>query len=583
MAYARVQTIVVIGGAQAGPVAAARAREFSEHARIILLEKAPHVSWVQADLKSHLKGRVPRLDVLDQDRTNFFEKRYRIEVRTNTEAIALDNDSRRVLVRSPDGEERIRYDAVIFAGGADTVVPDVKHLDGPRVTKFRNIDDLNAINAALEGGAKSAVVLGGGATGMLALEGLRSCGLTVTVVDRDRRLLPGLSIEAAQAALHAVRQTGVEVLLGDYVVGSEPLANDGRKLILASGRSLDADLVVICTGMRPRSKLLKDAGASLNRNGTIRVDRHMMTTLPGIYACGTAVSVPHAVTEGPVWLVQDSIQHRTAQIAGRSAAVGRNGAKESLSPVAATTLHEAGQSWFARTGLSLGQARSALGNDRILLATVHGWSAEAWLSGCPVCVRLVVDKEMNRVVGGEVWGETSDVARRIDILAAAVLEKWAPSRIADLDMAYAPPLGPAHDPVNAAGVLAENMRTGEVQGMSPDQLAFRLNQGDSIQLVDVDNARAEEMERQWPGETVNIPLDKLRESLDALDTQKPVVLLSYTGQHAHTGCRILAQHGFEHVYFLDGGYLTWQLTLNPERPKENSSSIQFQPVTGTAS
>ena len=577
MSFGSVQTIVVIGGAQAGPVAAARAREFSENARIILLEKAPHVSWVQADLKSHLKGRVPRLDVLDQDRKNFFEKRYRIEVRTNTEAIALDNDSRRVLVKSSEGEERIRYDAVIFAGGADTVVPDIEHLNGPRVTKFRNIDDLKAIQEALQAGAKRAVVLGGGATGMHALEGLRASGLDVTVVDRDTRLLPGLSLEAAQAALNAVRETGVDVILEDYVTGAQPTANGGRQLKLASGKTIDADLVVICTGMRPRSKLLKDAGASLNRNGTIRVDRHMMTTLPGIYACGTAVSVPHAVTEGPIWLVQDSIQNRTAQIAGRSAAVGRDGKKESLSPVAATTLHEVGDSWFGRTGLSHAQARSALGGDRVILATVHGWSAEAWLSGCPICVRLVVDKVKNRVVGGEVWGQTTDVVRRVDILAAAVIEGWAPARIADLDMAYAPLLGPAHDPVNAAGMLAEMIRNGEAKGMSADKLAFRLSQGDAIQLVDVDHAKPEEMERQWPPSTLNLPLDRLRDSVDSLDPKKPVVLLSYTGQHAHIGCRILDQSGFEEVYFLDGGYLTWRLTLNPEAT-EHQSSIRFEPV-----
>jgi NADPH-dependent 2,4-dienoyl-CoA reductase/sulfur reductase-like enzyme/rhodanese-related sulfurtransferase len=577
MSYGKKQTIVVIGGAQAGPVAAARAREFAENARIILLEKEAHVSWVQADLKNHLRGKVEHLDKLDRDRNSFFEQRYRIEVQTGTEAIALDNDSRRVVVRNAAGIDRIRYDSVIFAGGADTLTPQIKNLDGPGVTKFRNIDDLNGIRESLAAGAKSAVILGGGAYGMLATEGLRACGLQVTVIDSDSRLLPGLSLPAAQAALRALNETGVQTILNDKVVAAEPLNHRSRTLKLASGRTLDADLIVVCTGMRPRSQLVKEAGASLNRNGTIRVDRHMMTTLPGIYACGTAVSVPHTVTEGPVWLVQDSIQNRTAQIAGRSAAVGIDGAREAISPVAATTLHEVGSSWFARTGLSDAQARSALGDDRIILVTIHGWSAEVWLGGKSICIRLVVDKEKNRVVGGEVWGETPEVARRIDILAAAVIEGWAPARIADLDMAYSPGLGPAYDPVNAAGMVAEMTRTGEATGMAADTLALRIGRGDKIQLVDVGHSDPALQERHWPGHVRQMPLERLREGIKELDVATPVVLLSHTGRRAHLACRILAQRGFDDVYYLDGGYLTWQLTL--DTAELTSANEQKEPKT----
>src|SRR5690606_9672167 len=106
-----------------------------------------------------------------------------------------------------------------------------------------------------------------------------------------------------------------------------------RVLTLQSGAKVEADLVVVCTGMRPRTRLLAEAGASLNPDGSVRVDAHMQTTLPRVFACGTAVCVPHAVTRAPVWNPNAAISTRTAQVAGRSAALFERGGKlESLSP-----------------------------------------------------------------------------------------------------------------------------------------------------------------------------------------------------------------------------------------------------------
>ncbi len=554
------QTIVVIGGAQGGPIAAARAREFDEHARIILLEKAGHVSWVQAGLKAHLTGDIQGdLQELDTQRSSFFERRYRIEVRTHAEVVGLDNDARRVLVQTPDGPERVRYDAVIFAGGAKTSRPAHLDLGGPGVTGFKNLDDLNAIRGLIKAGAKRAVILGGGGYGVDAAGGLLAQGLDVTVVEAKSRILPGYSITAARAAARALTDAGATLYTGDPVERVERTSETGRTLTLKSGRSLEADLVVLATGLTPRSQLLKEAGASLHRDGTIRVDRHMQTTLARVYACGTAVSVPHAVTGGATWLAQDAIIDRTAQIAGRSAAVGPQGVREELSPVAGTELLDVGGHWFGRTGLSDAQARSALGDERVCVVTVHSWSSEIWLGGDVVTVRIVVDKRHHRVVGGEVWGKRgTGVPRRIDILAAAVLEGWSPSRVADLDVAYHPSTGPAYDPVNAAGTLAAMTIAGETTAMDPEVLTLKIAQGEPIQLVDVGKGDRGDADI-WPGGTVHMPLEDLREHIGELDPERPAVLLSHTGRRAHIASRILAQRGFAEVYFLDGGALTWRL------------------------
>lgn len=559
------RTIVIIGGAASGPVAASRARGFDEHARIVLLEKNPHVSWVHADLRYHLEGRVRGLSDMDAERSAFFEKRHRIDVLTGTEATAIDVDARRVHIKTKAGAETIGYDAVVFSGGAAARWPRVPGLDkrAPGVAAFRNRDDLEVINQALKGGAKRALVLGGGRNGIEAACALAHCGLETHVVESSGRILPRLSLPASRAALGIIRELGVQVRTGDDAETCEDLGDGRRKVTLKSGTELEVDLVIITIGMHPATTILARAGASLNPDDSVRVDPHMATTLPDVYACGTVVSLPHAVTRSHLWMPHADIGHRTAQIAGRSAGVGRDGNKETMHPVAGTELLEIGGHRFGRTGLSDAEARSHFGGDRVQLTTVHSWSTEAWLPGDEkdrhMCVRLVVDREKDVVVGGEAWG-TQGVPRRIDLIAAAVLEGWSPSRLASLDVSYTPAIGPALDPLHAAGTVASLVLEGEAWLMDCERLALALAKGEDLTLVDV--GRNDRDRDVWPEGTLRIPLEDLRERTDELPKDKPVVLLSHTGRRGHLAARVLKQRGFDEVYNLDGGAMSWGLTLD---------------------
>jgi NADPH-dependent 2,4-dienoyl-CoA reductase/sulfur reductase-like enzyme/rhodanese-related sulfurtransferase len=560
------KTIVVIGGAASGPVAAARARGFDEEARIILVERNPHVSWVQADLRYHLEGRVVDLDKMDAERAAFFEKRHRIEVRTGTEAVGIDVDSRRVVVRDADGTGRIGFDAAIFSGGASTRWSRVPGLDGPGpgVAGFRKLDDLATIREAIARGGKRAVVLGGGRNGFEAACGLVAAGLEVDVIEKAGRPVPRLSLPAARAALGVAEGMGIRLRVGDDAELCEDLGEGRRRLTLKSGEVLETDLVVVAIGLSPSTRILAEAGASLNPDGSVRVDAHMATTLPNVYACGTAVSLPHAVTRSHHWMPHADIGHRTAQIAGRSAAVEEGEFKEAMHPVAGTEILEVGEHRFGRTGLSDAEARSHLGDERVQVSTVHSWSSEAWLKGDEadrhMCVRLIVDREADQVVGGEAWG-TQGVPRRIDLLAAAVLEKWSPARLASLDVAYTPAIGPALDPLHAAGTVSALVLRGEAWLMDAERLALAVARDEDLTLLDVGRGDRGDLD-VWPAGTQHIPLEELRERLHELPRDKTTVLLSHTGRRGHLAARLLKQSGFDEVYNLDGGAMSWKLTLD---------------------
>ncbi len=564
------RTIVVIGGAGGGPVAAARARELDEHARIVLVEKRSHVSWVQAGLRHHLEGTITRLAELDEDRRQFFADRHRIELRLGTEAVRLDPDSHRLLLRSSAGQDTLRYDAAIFSGGAE-----IRDAGGglsvgqPGVTGFRTLDDLEALQALLKAGphgagARRAVVIGGGPFGIDACVGLSKAlhatpGLEVHLVERHGRILPTLSLLGARAAQRALAKLGVVVHLGQSVATVDKSGTRSR-LTLDSGVVLDADVVVLTTGLRPRTDLLAEAGAALNADGSVRVNSKMETSLPSVYACGSAVSVTHAVTRAPLWLPQQAIATRTAQIAGHNAVVANS--KETLSPLAGTALYVVGDTRFARTGLSESEARSFLGDDRVFVVTIHGYAAEPWVGGDAICVRLVVDRKKSVVVGGEVWGKEG-VPRRIDLLAAAVADGWSPERVADLDLAYAPTLGPAYDPLHIAGQIAAQTITGEANPIGAEALALRVIKGDVV-LVDVSRpgVSGSREPSPWPASALRIPLEALRERLVEVPLDKPVITVSQTGQRAYQAYRILKQRGLSQVQHLDGGALSYAFTLD---------------------
>jgi NADPH-dependent 2,4-dienoyl-CoA reductase/sulfur reductase-like enzyme/rhodanese-related sulfurtransferase len=563
------KNIVVIGGAQGGPAAAARARGFDEHARIVLIEKNEDVSWIRADLRYHLEGRVSNLEELDRERQSFFNKRHRIEVRNGCEAVGIDVDARRVLVKTKDGTERVPFDSAIFAGGASEYWPDIEGLRGPAlgVAGFRGLKDLERVKKAIEAGAKTAVVLGAGHNGIDAAQGLLAAGLDVQIVERQNRILPTLSLLAARYAARLLTRRGLRLRLGEEVERADERAGGGRVLHLKSGETLEADLVVVAIGVEPRTKLLAEAGAAVNPDGSVRVDSHMATTLPNVYACGTAVSVHHSVTGRHKWVPTASITSRTAQIAGRSAAVGRDEEKESLPPIAGTEVVEVGEYRFARTGLSDSEARSALGHDHIRTTTVHSWANESWL-GTPeesdneLSVRLVVDTERDVVVGGEAWGARG-VPRRIDLIAAAVLERWSPARLASIDVAYTPAIGPALDPLHAVGTVAALASKGEAWLLDPERFAFALGTGEPMTLLDVGRGDRGDMQL-WPEGTVHIPLEDLRERSDELPKDRRIVALSHTGRRGHLAARMLRQRGFEDVVNLDGGAKSWSLIVDEQ-------------------
>jgi NADPH-dependent 2,4-dienoyl-CoA reductase/sulfur reductase-like enzyme/rhodanese-related sulfurtransferase len=540
--------VVVLGGAISGPTAAARARETDEHADILLLERSQEVSYAACALAYHASREVADLEALNRERGRFFWDVYRVRVQTGAAVTAIDAEARAVLFKGG----RVPYDALVYALGAESVVPPIHGLQGARnVFRFRTLPDLQGVLARADRGRRRVAVLGGGFIGVEAADGLARRGCKVTLIERGPRILPAFSPAAARAAADALRSLGVTVLEGAEVVRGTRAGAELRSLQVDSGRTVAVEAVVIAVGLRPRTRLLARAGARLHADGSVEIDNRCATSLPGVFACGVCVSVPHAVSGRPVWLPQAALADKTAQVAGVCAA----GGDARTIPATGSAIVRAGELTLGRTGLTGEEAAAYAGGDWAS-ARVHAPSREPFFPGsADTQLELFYQRRSGRLLGAEVVAR-SGADKRVDALAAAILGGLTVDQLAALDLAYAPPYSPARDPVNVGATVAAAARAGLSDGWSPAEVWARRRR---VTVIDV---RGDD--RLQPGTlagAVEVPLPALRDRLAELDG-RPLVFVCDTGRLSYLATRIARQRGRPAAY-LAGGLLTWAAEGRP--------------------
>src|SRR5687767_2958884 len=275
------RTIVVVGGALSGPTAAARAREIDEAARIILLERGDAVSYAVGGLAARVSGEVSSQRALDREDSQFFNDVYRVDARTGVLVQRIDPGRHVVTV---DGHD-VSYDSLIYAAGAESIAPDVAGLEGAaNVFRFRTLKDLQGITARLKRGARRVTVLGGGYFGIEAADAFLRRGCRVTVVERETRILAHHSPAMSRVAAAALERAGASIVTGAaaaFVARTGPAIT---ALTLTNGGTIKTDLLIVAIGVRPRTSLLREAGARLLADGTVPIDARAATSLPDVFA-----------------------------------------------------------------------------------------------------------------------------------------------------------------------------------------------------------------------------------------------------------------------------------------------------------
>jgi NADPH-dependent 2,4-dienoyl-CoA reductase/sulfur reductase-like enzyme/rhodanese-related sulfurtransferase len=532
--------IVVVGGAFSGAAAAARAREFDEGADIVLIERAPEVSYGVAGLPYVLSGEVASPTELNRETARFFSRVYNVDVRTRVEVLSIDPEKHKL--RLSDGT--LGYDRLVAATGVRSSMPAIEGLAGStNVFEFRRIADVRAIDRTLGKGAKRVAILGGGYFGLEAADGFIRRKRRVTVLERADRILNDYSPSISARVRASLTDEGVQVLERQVV---ERVSKSGRrvtKLHVSDGTELPVDLVVVCTGVEPRTELLRDAGAKLFLDGSVRVDARMATSLTDVFACGVCVSLKHAVTGDWTWLPQASIADRSGQVAGANAV----GGFQKMEPVLGTALLRVGNLIVGRTGWT----EPARGTG---IARVHGFDRDVFLPGASeISMELHYELGSGKLLGAEaVGGAGTD--KRLDVVATAIRGGLDIDALSGLDLGYAAPFGRARDVTNVAGRVAGWTRGHLARAWTPSE----IREKDPI-VVDV-RATSDKRSRVDIKEHRRIPLEKLRDRVSDLKTlarSRDVVFVCNTGRKGYLAARIAKGSGIDNAGYLSGGTASW--------------------------
>ncbi|MFA6473012.1 MAG: FAD-dependent oxidoreductase, partial [Candidatus Latescibacterota bacterium] len=319
--------VLIVGGVAGGASAAARARRLSENAEIILFERGSYVSFANCGIPYHIGGMIPDRQRLLVQTPETLNKRFRIDVRIDTEIIKIDTAAKKVIARNvKTGDEKAEfYDYLILSPGAEPVRPNITGVENSRVFTLRSLKDMDAIKGYIDSAKPSkAVVIGAGYIGLEMTEALAERGIRVSLVELMNQVMGPADPEMAVLLNQQLSLHGVDLRLGASVTGIRE-EKDSLQIILSTGVILDCDFALLTVGVKPDVTLAREAGLAIGKTGGILVDEHMRTNDPSIYAVGDAVEVTDFVGNAPALIPLAGPANRQGRIAadnifGRSTA-----------------------------------------------------------------------------------------------------------------------------------------------------------------------------------------------------------------------------------------------------------------------
>lgn len=546
---------LIIGGVAGGATVAARLRRMDEKANIILFERGKYVSYANCGLPYYIGDTINNREKLFVQTAKGFTDRFRIDIRTEQEVTAIRPDKKEVEIKNLSTGETYTetYDKLVLSPGAEPLRPGIEGIGSKKIFTLRNVPDTDTIkNYVNTENPKRAIVVGGGFIGLEMAENLHDLGIQVDVVEMANQVMAPLDFSMAAIVHRQLTDKGVGLHLEDGVSRFEE-KDGGVTVHLRSGKQIATDMVLLSIGVRPETKLAKDAGLAIGERGGITVNDYMQTSDADIYALGDAVEVRHLVTGQPALIPLAGPANKQGRIVADNIVFGN---KEKYPGSIGTSIAKV----FDLTVATAGANAKLLQRNNIpyISSYTHGASHAGYYPGAvSLSIKILFAPENGKLLGAQIVG-FNGVDKRIEMLAQVIQRGGTVHDLTELEHAYAPPYSSAKDPVNMAGFVAENIlnkksriiQWRELAELPADTIRIDVRTHDEYKLGTI------------PG-FINIPVDELREHLDELPKEKPIVVTCAVGLRGYLAYRILVQNGFKHVRNLSGGYKTWSVATAP--------------------
>ncbi|WP_252232593.1 CoA-disulfide reductase [Clostridium sp. ZBS15] len=551
--------IIIVGGVAGGASTAARLRRLDENLDIIMFEKGEYISFANCGLPYYIGGTINDREKLIVQTVEEMSKKFNLDIRNLSEVIKIDKANKKVSIKDYKSNEVYEedYDILVLSPGASPLKPKISGIDKcDNLFTLRNIPDTDKIKEFVDNkNPKKAVVIGGGFIGLEMAENLKERGIDVTLVEASDQVMAPIDIEMASIVHDHLIDKNVELILKD---GVESFEDEGKKIVLKSGRKINTDMIILSIGVKPETRIAKEAGIELNERDAIVVDKHMKTSDSNIFALGDAIEVMDFVNKKPTMIPLAWPANRQGRLVANNI-IGKNEEyKGSLGSSVAKV--------FDYTVAATGNNEKTLKRLGIDYKAIHihpGSNARYYPGSFPIAIKMLFDPKDGKIFGAQAVG-MSGVEKRIDILATAIKGNFSVFDLQDIEVCYAPPYNSAKDPVNMLGYYAANIIEGIVDTIQWDEID-NIDKNNSI-ILDV----REEFELVTGkfDNSINIPLGDLRNRLNEITKDKHIYVTCQVGLRGYVACRILKQKGINCTN-IDGGLKTYMYVKRAEESLKN--------------
>ncbi|TGY41520.1 pyridine nucleotide-disulfide oxidoreductase [Clostridium sartagoforme] len=537
---------LIVGGVASGASAAARLRRLKEDLDIVIFEKGEHISFANCGLPYYIGEVIKTRESLLLQTPEKMKDRFNIDVRVNSEVVFVDTNEKKVKVKSFDKEYEEKYDYLILAPGARPIKPNLPGIDSNKVFTVRNVKDVDRIKEySTNSNMKSAVVIGGGFIGIEMAENLRHKGLDVTIVEATPHLLSNFDDEFSILIEKELNDNKVSIILNKKVVAFKD-EDATVKVVLEDNREVETDIVISAIGVSPDTSFIRDSGISLGERGHILVNEKMETSVEGVYAAGDAVLVKDIVSGKEAYIPLAGPANKQGRIIADNISGNEAKYKGSLGTAIIKI--------FDMVAAATGNNEKALKRNNVNYKKVylHPLShAGYYPDATNLNIKVLYDTENGKLLGAQVLGYEG-VDKFIDVIATTIKFGGTMEDLKDLDLAYAPPFLSAKSPANMAGFIAENeakelvdiINIEDLENLDLDkQILLDTRDESEVALGSIENS-------------INIPVNELRNNLDKLDKNKEIIVYCAVGIRGYIAVRILKAYGYR-AKNLNGGYKSY--------------------------
>ncbi|MFB8591494.1 FAD-dependent oxidoreductase, partial [Enterococcus casseliflavus] len=534
----------------------------TEDAEIVLYDKDMDVSYAVCGIPYAVGGEVENFDELTPRNSEWFKKRYNVDIHTSHEITQVDYKKKLVhginLITKKSFTNN--FDVLVFATGSVYNTPEIfvnRHFEN--VFQVKNISSGKSIKKFVdENEPKKVVVIGAGYIGLEMAEQFQRLGLEVSLLQRSKYPMSHLDWDMSSRIINEMKRKNIAFFPEETV---RKINGDGslKSIETAKGTIFSADIFVLATGVKPNTALAKSMGIKLGITGAIEVNDKLETNLPNVYAVGDVAESFDRITRLPIYRPLASTANKMGRIAGDIITGGDLRHKGILG----TGILRFFDLTIAQTGLT---EKDALAND-IAITTLYNIKPNKpdYMKGKEMVIKAIANKENGKILGAQIIGYDG-VDKRIDVFATAISFGATAEDLFHLDLAYAPPFSTTKDPIHYTGMALNNDINNDTPLMTPIELLRRIDSGEKLQIIDTRSRK--QFETSKIEGAIHIPLAELRDRYEELGKECVTVTYCNKGVTGNAAQNILLKKGFRRVYNLSGGNKNYQEILRNTRLNE---------------